>query len=556
MIAGGAMERLLGKHAFVRQLRAAGVRYVFGNPGTLEQGFLDALQDHPGIEFILALHEGVAVTVADAYARATRRPAFVQLHAAPGLGNAIGMLYDAYMGRTPLVVYAGQSDSHGLFQEPSLSGDLVAMARPVTKWAYEVRHAAELPQVIRRAFKIAQEQPRGPVVLAIPLDVLDAVADVEIVPPTYVAERARPDRQALGNAADLLCAARDPALLVADGVSASDAISQVSDLARLLGAPIHQGYSTEVNVAPDEPLNAGQIRGIHPSGYRDSLAGVDVLVAVGTDLVRLVFPTAEPTLPSSTRIIHIDQHGWELAKNQPSLAIQADPRETLIELTNLVSSRLTPAARERAAARKAATEERLRRTREKVLAADRQGWDRFPMSPARAMFEVSRVLPDDTLIMDESVTGFATVVRYVRPGPGRYFRARGGGLGPGLAGVLGLKLAHPNRPAVGIVGDGAAMYTSTAFWSAAHHRLRVIWIVMNNSSYKILKQNLAEYLGPAGAGRRSVGADLDDPPIRFDRLAEAMGVHGRRASTPEELREALAWSLGADGPTLVDTVVG
>ena len=135
-----------GKHALMEQLIADGVRYVFGNPGTTEQPFMDALQDHPELEFILCLHEGVAVSMADAYARATGKPAFVQLHIAPGLGNAIGMIFNATSGHAPLVVYAGQSSTDTLFQEPLLSGDLVGMARPVTKWAFEVGHAADQSQ--------------------------------------------------------------------------------------------------------------------------------------------------------------------------------------------------------------------------------------------------------------------------------------------------------------------------------------------------------------------------------------------------------------------------
>ena len=132
------MPRMTGKRAMIEQLLADGVRHVFGNPGTTEQGFMDALGDYPQIEFMLALHEGVAVCMADAFARLTRRPAFVEVHIAPGLGNALGMLHNASVGKTPLVVYAGQSPGRTLLQEPHLSGPLVDMAKPVCKWVQPI----------------------------------------------------------------------------------------------------------------------------------------------------------------------------------------------------------------------------------------------------------------------------------------------------------------------------------------------------------------------------------------------------------------------------------
>ena len=195
------MPRMTGKHALLEQLVADGVRHIFGNPGTTEQGFMDALQDYPQLQFMLALHEGVAVSMADAYARLTRRPAFVELHIAPGLGNGLGMMHNAKVGQSPLVVYAGQSESRALFQEPHLSGPLVEMARPVCKWAYQVGHAYDVPQGLRRAFKVAAEPPQGPVFLSLPMDVLDEEAEVEIEPTAYTRWRSWPDAAALAEAA-------------------------------------------------------------------------------------------------------------------------------------------------------------------------------------------------------------------------------------------------------------------------------------------------------------------------------------------------------------------
>src|SRR6266498_2630501 len=167
------MPKMTGKRAMVEQLIADGVRHIFGNPGTTEQGFMDILQEYPQLEFMLALHEGVAVSMADAYARLTRRPAFVEVHIAPGLGKA------------PMVVYAGQSPGRTLLQEPHLSGPLVDMARPICKWSAQIHHAHDVPRALRRAFKVAMEPPQGPVFLSLPMDTLDEEAEVDIRPTTY-----------------------------------------------------------------------------------------------------------------------------------------------------------------------------------------------------------------------------------------------------------------------------------------------------------------------------------------------------------------------------------
>jgi len=162
------VPRLTARNAMLEQLLAEGTAYVFGNPGTTEQAFMDALQDYPQLQYILSLHEGVALGIADGYARASGRPAFVQLHIMPGLGNAMGMLYNSYRTRTPLVIYAGQHPQRGASQEPILAGDLVRLAAPVTKWAVEAQDANEIPILVRRAFKTAMEPPYGPVFISVP----------------------------------------------------------------------------------------------------------------------------------------------------------------------------------------------------------------------------------------------------------------------------------------------------------------------------------------------------------------------------------------------------
>jgi thiamine pyrophosphate-dependent acetolactate synthase large subunit-like protein len=550
------MTRMTGKQALIEQLQADGTRYVFGNPGTTEQGFMDALQDQSQLEFILALHEGVAVGVADAYARVTRKPAFVELHIAPGLGNAMGMLYDAARGHSPLVVYAGQSDTRSLAQEPLLSGDLVRLAEPLCKWSAEALHAADVPLLLQRAMKVAAEPPCGPVFLSLPIDVLDQTAEMRISPTSYVRSRSRPDPVAVRAAAALLTAAERPAIVLGDGVAWSGGQTAAGALAELLGAPMHVGYASEITMPPGHPLGAGPLNVVSGAAVRSALEGCDVILIAGTPVFRTIFPADGSPLPESARVIQVDLDTWELAKNTPvELAIAADPKETLAELVELVTQQMTPDQRGAAISRGASHAEGRRRAEARLWDADQKRRDQTPIAVTRLMEEIGAALPADGALFDESITSGAALQRYIKLDPGSYFRARGGGLGPGMPGTVGLQLACPDRPVLGVVGDGSAMYTITALWTAAHHNIPCTWVICNNSSYRILKLNLQEYLGEAGAQRRFMHTDLLDPPLCFDRIAESLGVRGARVERPEDLQDALREALAHPGPSLVDVAI-
>ena len=334
------MPRMTGKRALMEQLVADGVRHVFGNPGTTEQPFMDVLQDYPQLQFVLGLHEGVVVCMADAYARLTRRPTFVEVHIAPGLGNALGMIHNAKVGQSPLVVYAGQSESQALFQEPHLTGPLVDMARPLCKWAYQVEHAHDVPQALRRAFKVAAEPPQGPVFLSLPMDVLDHEAEMDIRPTAYTSWRTRPDPVALAQAAELLLAARNPMILAGDRVALTDAQTELIALAELLGAAVFENYASEFNVPAGHPLNLGAIAFAGGSkGLEAALADCDLLLSVGAPLFQIIFPKPKPILPPGAKLVQIDLLSWELNKNIPAdVALLADPKAALAELAALVQA--------------------------------------------------------------------------------------------------------------------------------------------------------------------------------------------------------------------------
>lgn len=549
------MTDLAGKHALLDQLAVDGFRHIFGNPGTTEQAFQDALQDHSGLEYVLCLHEGVAVCMADAYARATRRPSFVQLHIAPGLGNAMGMLFNAYVAHTPMVVYAGQAASDVLAHEPLLSADLIEMARPVTKWAYQPTRAAELPQALRRALAIAADPPQGPVLLSIPTDVMDEQADVRIAPTSLPSWRVHPDPQALDQVADLLSASRSPLLLIGDGVALSGGQEQVSRLARLLGAPVWLAYSSEVNIAFDDPMLAGTLpitSARAPGVTAQLLARHDMVVAIGTSVFRFIFPRPGPALPADVRFAHIDLDSRELGRSTVGgILVRSDCAVAVQELCRRLEPDGTPASAERTKRVRA----EIAGARAAAVKRDRTQWDARPISVPRLMGEIAAALPRNVAIFDEALTSSSALLRYITPAPGRYFRARGGGIGPGIPGAVGLRLALSDTPVVGVVSDGASMYSLTALWTAAHCGIPAVLVVCNNGGYRILKDNVSEYLGETGAGRRFVELDLAEPELRFDKIAEAMGVHGCRVEDPRDIGPALRAALESGRPALIDVPI-
>jgi len=551
------MPKMTGKRAMIEQLMADGVRRIFGNPGTTEQGFMDALRDYPQMEFMLALHEGVAVCMADAYARITRRPAFVEVHIAPGLGNALGMLHNAAVGKTPLVVYAGQSPGATLLQEPHLSGPLVEMARPVCKWAAQIDRAHDVPRALRRAFKVAMEPPQGPVFLSLPMDTLDEEADVDIHPTTHTRWRGRVDPAGMAEVAALLLAAERPMLMVGDGVALADAQPEVVALAEAAGLPVFECYASEFTMPASHPLNQGALNFVTPGPLRTTLEGCDLLLVVGAPMFQLIFPEVQSPVPAGTKIVQIDINPWEIGKNvSPDLAFLADPKAALAELVDQVRRKRTPQQARIATERAEKIGERTKAARARYWEQAKKSWDAVPISAPRLMHEIRHALPDDALVFAEAITNSLHLTQAMMPDePGRLVRVRGGGIGPGLPGSLGAQLGRPDRKVVGICSDGAAMYSISALWTAAHHRIPVTYVMLNNAAYRILKLNMVEYLGKAARGRGFTAMDLTDPELRFDRMAESMGVPGFRVDKPGDLGPILRKAIDHDGPSLVDVVM-
>jgi thiamine pyrophosphate-dependent acetolactate synthase large subunit-like protein len=548
-----------GRFAIIEQLRADGIQFMFGNPGTVEQGFLDALSAFPDFKYILTLQETVAVAMADGYARATKKPTVVQLHSGVGLGNGIGMMYQAKRGHAPLVVINGDAGIRYDAMDAQMAADLVAMAEPVTKWATRVVDPSSLLRVLRRAIKIAATPPMGPVYVCLPMDVLDAPSEEAVVRTSFPVTRVAPEPDQLLKAAQMLAVAQRPMIIIGDGVAASGAQAELTRVAELLGAEVWGADSSEVNMSAAHPLFKDQLGHMFGEHSRAITSKADTVLICGTYVFPEVFPALSGVFAPEAKVIHIDLNAYEVAKNFPvDLGLISDPKTTLAKLATALETTMTADQKTAATARAiqcaAAKEQAMTAQRE----ADRSRREAVPLHPSRFMEELAEQLPKDAIIFDEALTVTPDLVHYIPPMiPGHYFLTRGGSLGVGLPGALGIKLAHPDKTVIGFSGDGGSMYTIQALWTAAHHKIGAKFVICNNHSYRLLKLNIQQYWHEQQLPEHEFPAsfDLSDPGIRFDEMARAMGVQAVRVETPGQIGPAIRQALSNDEPFLIDLVI-
>src|SRR5215467_465048 len=380
------MAVMAGKRAFLELLKQEGVDIIFGNPGTTELPLMDALAVESKLTYVLALQEAAVIAMADGYAQASGKLGVVSVHVAPGLGNAMGMLYDAKKAGAPLLVTAGQHDQSFTSSEPLLWAELPEIARPFVKWAGEVRRLDDLPRLVHRAAKTALAPPTGPVFLSLPADVLQAVGVIELGAPTRVAPRIRGDRAAVEAAAEMLARAERPLILAGDAVAYSEAHAELVAVAEALGARVYaEGVANTASFPTSHPLFLGPFLRIAPA-VRQVLSDVDVLFSVGGDLLTLSLPSDVDPMPHGLQVIHLDTDPWELGKNYPTdVAILGDPKATLPELLAALEARMTPARRRQATERLAATGAAKARQLEELRARARIEAQRVPTTPLAAI---------------------------------------------------------------------------------------------------------------------------------------------------------------------------
>ena len=546
------MVRMTGKRALMEVLKAEGVEYIFGNPGTSEAPIMDALEEYPDIKYMLTTQEGVAMGMADGYAIATGKPSFVNLHIETGLANGLSLLHHAWEGGTPMVLTSGNKDVRKLAEGRT---ELSEMARLFTKWSVEVTHPEQVAGVMRRAFNEARTPPTGPVYVGFSANALDDEADVDVRPLTRGYFRTAADLEAVDAAARVLAGASRPVMVVGDRLGKSGGTAEAVRLAEALGARVYAASYAEMNFPTGHPQFMGRVNPALPPG-RETLSQGDVVLAVGTNVFSGYFFISGPALGTDTRLIHLDSAYGEVGKSEPTeIGIIADPKVGLGQLCDAVEGTLSGSEREAAKGRAASLASEKAAMKAQWDRDLKEDWDARPMTPARMMTELAKAMPPDAVISDDSITSRDAIHGAMEfSEPGSVHSERGGAIGWGMGSTLGIKLAHPDRPVVGILGDGSAMMTVQGLWTAANSNIPAVYVICNNRSYRILKLNMDRYkthiLREQNPSSKYIAMDFPTP---LD-LA-AMGVHGRTIEDPEDIGPALKEALASGKPALLDVII-
>ena len=543
-----------GRSAFVELLLSEGVTHLFGNPGTTELPIMHALADYPDMRYVLGLQEAIVVAMADGYARASGQLAACNVHVAPGLGNAMGSLYTAFNSGTPLIITAGQQEQgHGL-TEPLLYAPLVPIATPVVKWAVEVTRLEDLPRIVHRAAKIAMTPPTGPVFISLPGDILNAFGAIDLGQATRVDTRVRPSDESLRALAERLLKAKRPVMIAGHEIIRSDAFAEAARFAEVMGCPVYdQTVLQGAHFPTDHAAYLGPLSRDQKT-VRGRLEPYDTVISLGSDFLRMsVYSEIEP-LPPHLSVIQIGLNDWEMGKTYAAeIALRADVKETLRVLTPLVAELGGAAQRQRAADALAALSDRNwsanRKARAETALAKVSA---RPIDPEWLTLTITDLLPKDAIIVDEALTSVASLPAFMHLRDRyAYFGNVSGGIGWGIAAAVGVQLAQPDRRVVALLGDGSAMYSIQALWTAAHQKLPMIFVVFNNGGYRIIKQRLKLF----HSTDRFIGMDFVNPPIEFASLARSFGMQAHRIETADEFKAVYSHALAAHEPVLLEVVV-
>lgn len=548
------MPPLTGRAAFLKLLAQEGVTHLFGNPGTTELPIMEAMANQSDLRYVLGLQEAVVVGMADGFARASGRLAACSLHVAPGLGHAMGAIYNARFSGSPLIITAGQYEIGYGLQEPLLYEPLVPIATPLVKWAVEVARSDDLPRIVHRAATVALTPPTGPVFISLPGDILDGELSVDLGRPTRIEGATRPDDATVDRIVDRLLAAERPVIVAGQEVSSRGAFAEAEAFAESLGAGVYQQpipYNAQFR--SEHPLHLGSLTR-NQKAVRALLERHDLLVCVGADLLRMSAFSPVDALPPGLPVVHLSERPWELGKNYPTeIAVLANVKSTLAALVAALRMRRTAA--QAAAADRRGAEIRARNWLVQRAAAREEAMSlatRAPIDPRFLMMHLSENLPPEAIVVEEGLTSTSCL-----PGllsmrdPRSFYGLASGGLGFGMPGAVGVALAQPGRPVVAVIGDGSVMYTPQALWTAAHLQLPITYVIANNRSYRILKERLVALRGTD----RFVGMDFQDPRLDFVSLAASMGVPARRVTDPGDLVPALRDTHGRAGPSLIEVIV-
>ena len=547
-------NRITGRSAFLALLKDEGITHLFGNPGTTELPIMHALKDHPDLTYVMAMQESLVVAIADGFSRASGRLVACNVHVAPGLGNAMGSLYNAQFTGTPMILTAGQQEQgHGLM-EPLLYGPLVRMAEPLVKWAVEVTRLEDLPRIVRRAAKVATTPPTGPVFISLPGDILNSEVGIELGRSSRVDTRVRPSDEALNTLAARILKAERPVVIAGDEIVKSDALQEAAALAEVLGCPAYQQSAPYgAHFLSESPSFMGALSRSQPQ-VRELLSAYDLMIVLGADPLRMSVHSEVAPLPDGLPIVQIGLVEWDLAKNfGAEIALKADVRETLRVLVPALKSKGGQALQARSKQGIAALSSKNWTARRATLIGTiAKQATRSPIDPDYLTLQMVEAMPENAILVDEGLTSSRQTLA-LRPHRDRYgyHALASGGIGWGLPASVGVSLANPDRPVVCYSGDGSAMYSIQALWTAAHHKLPLNVVIANNGGYRIIKQRLLSFHGDDNY----VGMDFADPAVDFAGMAKSLGLEAIRITRPEDLKSALAPAFKRPGTKLIEVVV-
>ncbi|QCJ46050.1 thiamine pyrophosphate-binding protein [Haloprofundus sp. MHR1] len=554
-----------GADLFVDALEQYGVTHLFGNPGTTELPVMRALEDSD-LDYVLGLHEDVAVGAAAGYA-STRRyhghrdpdvlpVGVVNLHVAPGLAHGLGNLYGASVAGAPLVVTAGNHSTDFRHEEPILSGDLRELTDQFCKWSDEVLDVAALPTMLRRAFRVALTPPTGPVFLALPLDVMMAETDADPERLGPIPTAGRGDSAEIERAADLLAGADDPVLVVGDEVAraGTDAVDAVVELAEAAGARVHgEILSCEVNFPGDHPQWVSHVP--PDEGLASTLMETDTLVFAGVSTHTTLTRHEEPLVPDDATCIHLGPDAWELGKNQPAdAAVVGDVGSVCSDLAGRVGERVDDGEREARLGRVDATKRAVEHRTRSLGTGDADD----PRASKAELVDAIRAAAPDAYVVDEGITSKYVMLTRWPFAPEQYVSNKGGGLGYGLPAAVGAAVAESQRDdprtVLGFIGDGSYLYYPQTLYTAARYDLDLTVVVSDNRNYRILKDNALGLFGGDEGDYEFVGMDFD-PPVDIPKNAESHGARGQLVDSREEIEDAVREAVSRSGPDVLDVLV-
>jgi benzoylformate decarboxylase len=547
-------QTMSGKQAVLEMLKAEGVEYIFGNPGTSEGPLIDMLGEYPEFNYIMALQESVAMGMGESFARSTGKTSFVSLHVDSGLANGIALMLDALNSGTPMVVTSANYDSRKINETKT---DLAELVRPVTKWAVELDLPDQIPSVLRRAFNEANSHPKGPVYVGFTANALEGIADMNIVPSSKVHDEVSPSLTGIREASNLLTQAKNPALMVGDRVSDDKALNEAVAIADLLGMAVFQSRGAEVSFPTTHPQYQG-IHSLRSQESRESLREFDVILAVGMDTFDELFYWGDVILDGSQKLIHIDPIPGRVGRSEPTdVGIISNCKTALAELISQVSEAVDPNLVE---TRKTQVISDASSQRNAYEDSVRDKWDNTPISPARMMFELAKSIPKNSIVVDDSISNRAAMRHYFPANERNDIRGvRGQSIGGGIGATMGTKCAFPDRPVLGIIGDGSAMMTVQGLWTAANDNIPCVFVICNNGMYRVLKVNFNIYQKeilhePEPAGDNLLHSDFVTP-FNLCTIAEGMGLHSERVTDPNEISGAVERALSSGKPALIDVVI-